>query len=171
MNNGRIAIALAIGITGASAMNGASALYVESASDGETRRQHRSTNLMPREAVFVPDALSGSSIAGWDSSRNRVMRDRRSGADAYAVRHAGNIAANNNNGPDDYFPPKYRDGRCVEDEGNTLLAEPAVGAGVRRLEGRMLERALALQCRRATLWTGYPQWSTSAVPTATDERV
>jgi hypothetical protein len=31
-------------------------------------------------------------------------------------------------------------GKCVEDEGNALLAEPAFGRGVRRMEGKSLEQ-------------------------------
>jgi hypothetical protein len=151
MNNWRITIALAISAAGAFAMDSASAVYVGPASDAKTMDQSVSNGLMPLDAVFVLDALSGSIVVSLGSPRNHVMSDWRSGPDAHAIRHPSNVALNNNNGPDDYFPPKYRDGRCVEDEGNTLLAEPAVGGGVRRLEGRSLERALALLCRKAAL--------------------
>jgi hypothetical protein len=59
------------------------------------------------------------------------------------------VAQNNNKGPDDYFAPRFRDGKCVEDEGNTLVAETTMGGGVRRMQGKSLERALASLCRKA----------------------
>jgi hypothetical protein len=59
------------------------------------------------------------------------------------------VARNNNKGPDDYFAPRFRDGKCVEDEGNTLMGEPTLGGGVRRMQGKSLERALASLCRQA----------------------
>ena len=59
------------------------------------------------------------------------------------------MARNDNRGPDDYFAPRYRNGKCVEDEGNTLMAELTFGGGVRRMQGKALERALASLCREA----------------------
>lgn len=106
--------------------------------------------MMPLDGAFVLDAPSGSIVASSGSPRNQAMPGWRFGPDSYTIRRESDVALNNN-GPDDYFLPKYRNGRCVEDEGNTLLAEPAVGGGIRRLEGRSLERALALLCRKAAL--------------------
>jgi hypothetical protein len=65
------------------------------------------------------------------------------------MRGLDGMARNNNEGPDDYFAPRYRNGKCVEDEGNTLAAEPTFGGGVRRMQGKSLERALASLCREA----------------------
>jgi hypothetical protein len=61
------------------------------------------------------------------------------------------VARNNNKGPDEYLAPRYRNGKCVEDEGNTLMAESAFGGGVRRIEGKSLEQGLASLCRKAAL--------------------
>jgi hypothetical protein len=61
------------------------------------------------------------------------------------------VARSDNKGPDDYFAPRYRNGKCVDDEGNTLMVEPTFGGGVRKMEGKSLERALALLCRVAAL--------------------
>jgi hypothetical protein len=61
------------------------------------------------------------------------------------------VAWYDNKGPDEYYAPRYRNGKCVEDEGNPLVAEPPSGAGARRMEGKSLERALASLCRKAKL--------------------
>jgi len=89
----------------------------------------------------TPDALS---VRG----AFQVGGVRHSGPGAYTT-YLDGVARNDNKGPDDYFAPRFRDGKCVEDEGNTLAAESTFGGGVRRMQGKSLERALASLCRKA----------------------
>jgi hypothetical protein len=147
----RIKRALAIGVAGALAMNTATPLYAQLL-DGEAMGRSRPSDPTPPDTFLVSGALSGNlPVSRVFSSRNEVADGRRSAADAYAMPRLDDAARNNNKGPDDYFAPRYRNGKCVEDEGNTLMAAPTFGSGVRRMEGRSLERALALLCRAAAL--------------------
>jgi hypothetical protein len=128
--------ALAIGIGGALAMDAATPLYAQLQSNGKAMEQIRLNDRTTPDTVSVLGAL-------------RVTGGRRSDPGAYTIRGLGGVAQNNNKGPDDYFAPRFRDGKCVEDEGNTLVAETTLGGGVRRMQGKSLERALASLCRKA----------------------
>jgi hypothetical protein len=119
--------ALAIGIAGAFAMN--APLHAELLSDGAL-----SAKTTGSPALASPDPVTAVS---------------RSAPGAHAIRGPDGVARNDNRGPDDYFAPRYRNGKCVEDEGNTLMAELTLGGGVRRMQGKSLERALASLCREA----------------------
>ena len=124
--------ALAIG--GAVAMYATTPLYAELRSNAETMEQIGSNDLAPPDTLVLGALVTGG---------------RRSAPGAYTMRRLD--AWKNNKGPDDYLAPRYRNGKCVEDEGNTLMAEPTFGGGVRRMEGKSLERALASLCRAAVL--------------------
>jgi hypothetical protein len=97
-------------------------------------------------AIGIAGALAGSPTL---ASPNLATGVSRSAPGAHAVRGPDGVARNDNRGPDDYFAPRYRNGKCVEDEGNTLMAELTFGGGVRRMQGKALERALASLCREA----------------------
>ena len=152
MRSGRITRALAIGIAGALAMGAAAPLYAQLRSNEKAVEQSGSNRLMPAGTFLELDALSGNTtVSPALSSRDQVAGVRHSGPGAYAMRRLDwdGVARNNNKGPDNYFAPRFRDGKCVEDEGNTLAAEPTFGGGVRRMQGKSLERALASLCRKA----------------------
>jgi hypothetical protein len=72
------------------------------------------------------------------------------GASIISGRGSG-VARKDNNGPDEYYAPRYRHGQCVEDEGNPLVVERSLGGAARRMDGKSLERALASLCRKAAL--------------------
>jgi hypothetical protein len=107
----------------------------------------------PPGAFLTLSALSGrSTVAPPSPSRNRGTASARSTLDVYMPsRRAGGLARNDNKGPDDYYAPRYREGKCVDDEGNTLRAKPAWGGAAWRMEGKSLERARASLCRNAAL--------------------
>jgi hypothetical protein len=141
---------LAIGFASALAIAMACPLYARLPSDGRSMEQSGSNDLMALDGVLALGAPSGSAIVSLVSSRNYVSRSQRSDPDAYTIRRPDDMALNNN-GPDNYLAPKYRDGKCVADEGNTLVAEPMFGGDVRKMEGKALEQALAVLCREAAL--------------------
>ena len=152
MRSGRITRALAIGIAGALAMGAAAPLYAQLRSNEKAVEQSGSNRLMPAGTFLELDALSrNTTVSPALSSRDQVAGVRHSGPGAYAMRRLDRdgVARNNNKGPDNYFAPRFRDGKCVEDEGNTLVAETTFGGGVRRMQGKSLERALASLCRKA----------------------
>jgi hypothetical protein len=138
VRSGRITRALAIGIAGALAMGATTPLYAQ------LRSNEKAVEQMGLNDRTTPDALS---VLG----AFQVGGVRHSGPGAYTMRRPDldGVARNNNKGPDDYFAPRFRDGKCVEDEGNTLAAEQTFGGGVRRMQGKSLERALASLCRKA----------------------
>lgn len=125
MSNWRITIVLAISAAGAFAADNACALHVGPASDGI--EQNESGRAMPLDRAFVRDAPSGTIVLSSGSPLKGTIPEWQFGADAYTVRPPRYVAVRNSNGADEYFPRKYRDGRCVEDEGNSLLAERAPG--------------------------------------------
>jgi hypothetical protein len=140
---------VAIGIAGAAAMHTATALYAQILSSTEVMEQVGSSDLTAMDTFLVLGVLSGKTTAT-PASSNKVAGGHLSADGAYTM--LDGVALNNNNkGPDDYFAPRYRDGKCVEDEGNTLVAEPTFGGSVRRIEGKSLERALASLCRKVAL--------------------
>jgi hypothetical protein len=137
----------AIGITGVAALDAAVPLYGHILPSSE---RIGSSDPTATDKFPVPGARSGKTTAT-PAFSNNAAAGRRSADGAYAALD-GVVAPNNtNNGPDDYFAPTYRDGKCVEDEGNTLAAESTFGGRVRRMEGKPLQRALASQCRKAAL--------------------
>jgi hypothetical protein len=137
---------VAIGIAGVAAVDAAAPLYAQILPSSE---RVGSSDPTATDTFPVRGAPSGKATAT-PASSNKAAGGRRSADGAYAALD-GVAPNNNNNGPDDYFAPTYRDGKCVEDEGNTLAAEPTFGGSVRRMEGKPLERALASQCRKAAL--------------------
>ena len=142
--------ALAIGIAGALAMDAATPLHAKLLSDGKATEHTESNHPTPAERFPGLGALSRNTTGSPAlSSPNQVTGVRRSAPDAHASRSPDGVARNDNRGPDDYFAPKYRNGKCVEDEGNTLMAELTFGGGVRPMQGKSLERALASLCREA----------------------
>jgi hypothetical protein len=153
VRSGRIKRVLALGIAGALAMDAASPLYAQLRPTGESM-EHMGSNHPTRPDTFLgfgarPGNTTVTPVTSTFSSPNQAARGRRSGA-AYTMRGL-DVALNQNKGPDDYFAPRYRDGKCVEDEGNTLVTGPTLGGGVRRMQGKSLERALATLCRKAAL--------------------
>jgi hypothetical protein len=143
-------------MAGAVAISFASALCIETAhpsharllSDGKAIEQREANDLMALDRVLALGARPGNAIVSQVSSRNYVRLARTFDADAYTIL---DDMAVNNNGPDNYLAPKYRDGKCVQDEGNTLLVEPTFGDHVRKMEGKALEQALSVLCREAAL--------------------
>jgi hypothetical protein len=125
--------AVAIGIASVAAMDAGVPLYAQLLSNGNAVEQ-----LTPPDTFPVLGAL-------------QVTGGRRSAPRPYTVLGLDDVARSDNKGPDDYFAPRYRNGKCVEDEGNTLMAEPTFGRGVRKMQGKSLERALASLCRAAAL--------------------
>jgi hypothetical protein len=152
VRSGRITRALAVGIAGALTMGAVTPLYAQLRSNEKAVEQSGSNRLMSADTFLELGALSGyTTVSPALSSRDQVAGVRHSGPGAYTMRRLDREggARNNNNGPDDYFAPRFRDGKCVEDEGNTLAAEPTFGGGVRRMQGKSLEWALASLCRKA----------------------
>jgi hypothetical protein len=146
----RITRALAIGVAGALAMDAAIPLHAQARSDAKPVEHIGSNDRTTPDGFPGLAALSGNAtVTPALSSRNQVTGGRRSARGAYVIRGLDGVAWNNNKGPDDYFAPRFRDGKCVEDEGNTLVAESTFGGGVRRMQGKLLERALASLCRKA----------------------
>jgi hypothetical protein len=142
--------ALAIGIAGALAMDAATPLHAKLLSDGKATEHMGSNHLTPAERFPGLGALSGNATGSPAlASPDAVTGVSRSTPGAHAIRGTDDVARNDNRGPDDYFAPRYRNGKCVEDEGNTLMAELTFGGGVRRMQGKSLERALASLCREA----------------------
>jgi hypothetical protein len=128
--------AIAIAVAGALAMDAATPLYAQLRSSEKAVGHVGSNDRSTPDRFLMLGAPSGSgTVTPASASRDKVAEDRQ----------------NHNKGPDVYFAPTYRDGKCVEDEGNTLVAEPTFGGGVRRIEGKSLERALELLCRKAAL--------------------
>jgi hypothetical protein len=148
VSNWTIAGAVAISFAGALAIDNAYPSYARLPSDGKAMEHRGANDLMALDRVFALGALSGSAIVSQVSSRNYVRLGWRADADAYTF--LDDLAVNNN-GPDNYFAPTYRDGKCVQDEGNTLVVEPTFGGGVRKMEGKALEQALSVLCREAAL--------------------
>jgi hypothetical protein len=141
-----------MGIAGALAMGAATPLYAQLRSNEKAVAHIGSNDRTIPDTFPGLGALSGNAtVTPALSSRNHVTGVRRSAPGAYTMRRLDldGVARNNNKGPDDYFAPRFRDGKCVEDEGNTLMAEPTFGGGVRRMQGKSLERALASLCRQA----------------------
>ena len=156
--------ALAIGIAGALAMAAATPLCAQPRSNEKAVKQSGSNRLMPAGTFLELGALSGNAtVSPALSSRDQVAGVRHSGPGAYTMQRLDpdRVVRNNNKGPDDYFAPKFRDGKCVEDEGNTLAAEPTFGGGVRRMQGKSLERVLASLCRKAQANRREPRGITS----------
>jgi hypothetical protein len=153
VNGWRIKRTVAIGIAGAVAMSAATPLYAEILSNTKAMEQTALNDATPPGAFLVLGALSGNStVTPASSSRNNGAGGHHSALDAYVISGRGSgLARNDSKGPDDYYAPKYRNGKCVEDEGNTLVAEPAWGGAARRMDGKSLERALASLCRKAAL--------------------
>jgi hypothetical protein len=152
MRSGRITRALAIGIAGALAMGAATPLYAQLRSNDKAVEQSGSNRLMPADTFLELGALSGNTTVSPPlSSRDQVAGVRHSGPGTYTMRRLDldGLARNNNKGPDDYFAPTFRNGKCVVDEGNTLVTGSTLDGGVRKMEGKSLERALALLCRQA----------------------
>jgi hypothetical protein len=146
VSNWRIERAVAVGIASVVAIDAAPALYVEILSNRRPVEQIASNDLTPTDTFLALGALSGlTTVTPAFSSRSKVA-----GGGAYTGHRRLNGLAPNN-GPDEYFSPRYRNGKCVEDEGNTLMAERAFGSGVWRMEGKSLERGLASLCRKAAL--------------------
>jgi hypothetical protein len=143
-----IAGAVAISFASALVIDTASPSYARLLSDGKAMEQREANDLMALDRVLALGARPGNAIVSRVSSRNYVRLGRRSDADAYSIL---DDMAVNNNGPDNYFAPKYRDGKCVQDEGNTLLVEPTFGGRVHKMEGEALEQALSVLCREAAL--------------------
>jgi hypothetical protein len=142
--------ALAIGIAGALAMDAATALHAKLLSDGKATEHMGSNHLTPADRFPGLGALSGNTTGSPAvASPNLVTGVSRSARGAHAGRGPDGVTRNDNRGPDDYFAPRYRNGKCVGDEGNTLMAELTLGGGVRRMQGKSLERALASLCREA----------------------
>jgi hypothetical protein len=139
--------ALAIGIAGAFAMG--APLHAELLSDGKAVEHLGSNHLTPADRFPGLGALSENTGSPALASPDPVTGVSRSTPGAHAIRGMDDAARNDNRGPDDYFAPRYRNGKCVEDEGNTLMAELTLGGGVRRMQGKSLERALASLCREA----------------------
>ena len=153
MSSWRIKRAVAIGFAGVVAMGAATALHAEFLSNGKAMEQTASNEVTPPGAFLVLGALFGSTaMTPASSSRNNVAEGHQSVLRASIISERGSgVARNNNKGPDEYYAPRYRNGQCVEDEGNSLMAEPALGGAARRMEGKSLERALASLCRKAAL--------------------
>ncbi len=150
MRSWTIKRAVAIGVAGALTMDAATPLYAKLLSNGKAMERMAPNRLTPPDTFLGLGALSGNTtVTPALSSRNHATGVRRSAPGAYTIRGLDGLARNNNKGPDDYFAPRYRNGKCVEDEGNTLMAELAFGGGVRRMQGKSLERALASLCREA----------------------
>jgi hypothetical protein len=149
----RIKSAVAVCISATIATNATAALGVQSLSNRKPMEQIAPNDLMPPDTLLALGTLSGYiAMTSALSPRNKVTGGRQSALGAYAThRRLDGVVRNNNRGPDEYFAPRYRDGKCVEDEGNTLLAEPAFGGGVWRMEGKSLEQRLASLCRNAAL--------------------
>jgi len=140
--------ALAIGIAGALAMD--APLHAKLLSDGKAAEHMGSNHLTPADRFPGLGALSGNTTGSPAlASPNLATGMSRSAPGAHAIRGPDGVARNDNRGPDDYFAPRYRNGKCVEDEGNTLMAELTFGGGLRRMQGKSLERALASLCREA----------------------
>jgi hypothetical protein len=141
---------LAIGIAGALAMGAATPLDAQPRSNERVVEHIGSNDRTTPERFPGLGALSGTAtVMPALSSRDPAPGGRRSVRGARTVRGLDGVARNDNKGPDDYFAPTFRNGKCVEDEGNTLRAEPTFGGGVRRMQGKSLERALASLCREA----------------------
>ena len=150
MRSRTIKRALAIGIAGVLAMDAATPLHADLLSDGKATEHMGSNHLTPAERFPGLGALSGNTAGSPAlASPNLVAGVSRSAPGAHAIRGPDGVARNDNRGPDDYFAPRYRNGKCVEDEGNTLMAELTFGGGVSRMQGKSLERALASLCREA----------------------
>jgi hypothetical protein len=132
VSSGMIKRAVAIGIASAAAMDAGTPLYAKLLSNGNAVEQLTRPDRFP---------VLGAQVTG----------GRRSAPRPYTMLGLDDVARSDNKGPDDYLAPRYRNGKCVDDEGNTLMAEPTFGGGVRKMEGKSLERALALLCRAATL--------------------
>jgi len=154
VKSGRIKRALALGIAGALAMDAATPLYAQLRPTGEPMEHIGSNHPTPPDTFLGFGARPGNTtmtpVTSTLSSPNQVARGRRFGTGAYTMQRL-DVALNHNKGPDDYFAPRYRDGKCVEDEGNTLVTGPTLGGGARRMQGKSLERALATLCRKAAL--------------------
>ena len=149
MNNCRIKLAFAVGIAGALAIGATTPVYAQLPSDRKAVEQNGSSGRLLPEAFLVLGGVSeNTSVSPVFSSRNQATEGLRAGLGAYTTGRLDERGLNNK-GPDEYFAPTYRDGKCVEDEGDTLLAEPTPGGGVRRMDGISLARALALLCRKA----------------------
>ena len=138
MGSWSIRRAVAIGIAGVAATDAATPLYAQLLSNGNVMEQIGSKDLTLPDAFPVPGAL-------------QVTGGRPSARRPYTMLGLDDVARSDNKGPDDYLAPRYRNGKCVDDEGNTLMVEPTFGGGVRKKEGKSLERALALLCRAAAL--------------------
>jgi hypothetical protein len=153
VSNWRIERAVAVGIASVVAIDAAPALYVEILSNRRPMEQIASNDLTPTDTFLALGALSGlNTVTPAFSSRSKAAGGREAALGAYTMhRLLDGLAPNNNRGPDEYFSPRYRNGKCVGDEGNTLMAEPAFGSGVRRMEGKSLERGLASLCCKAAL--------------------
>lgn len=150
MRSWTIKRALAIGIAGALAMDAATLLHAKLLSDGKATEHMGSNHPTPADRFPGLGALSGNTTESPAlASPNQVTGVNRSAAGARVIRGPDGAARNDNRGPDDFFAPRYRNGKCVEDEGNTLMAELTFGGGVRRMQGKSLERALASLCREA----------------------
>jgi hypothetical protein len=149
----RIECAVVVCISGAIATNATTALGVQILSNKQPMEQIAPNDLTPPDTLLALNAFSGYiAMTSALSPRNTVTGGRQSALGAYTThRHLDGVVRNNNRGPDEYFAPRYRDGKCVEDEGNTLLAEPAFDGGVRRMEGKSLEQRMASLCRNAAL--------------------
>jgi len=153
VSNWRIERTLAAGIASVVVIDAASALYVEILSNRRPIEQTASNDLSSTDTLLALGALSGlTTVTPASSSRSKVAGGRQAVLGAYTMhQRLDGLAPNNNRAPDEYFSPRYRNGKCVEDEGNTLMAEPAFGSGVWRMEGKSLERGLASLCRKAAL--------------------
>ena len=142
-----------MGIVGAIVMGATSPVYAENLSNRKTMERIAPNDATPAGRFLALSALAGSStVTPASRSRDYETGGAQSALDAYILsRRASDLARNDNKGPDDYYAPRYRKGKCVDDEGNTLWAEPAWGGAARRMAGKSLERALASLCRKAAL--------------------
>jgi hypothetical protein len=111
-------------------------------------------NYAPSDVVtkIVHFSLAAAVLVFVSMLLNNVAGGHQSALGASIIYGRGSgVARNDNKGPDEYYAPRYRNGQCVEDEGNTLVAEPALGGAARRMEGKPRERAMASLCRKAAL--------------------
>jgi hypothetical protein len=148
VSNWMMAGAVAISFASALGINTAYPSHARLLSDRTAMEQREANDLMALDRVLALGARPGNVTVSQISSRNHARLSTRSDVDAHTIL---DDMAVNNNGPDNYFAPKYRDGKCVQDEGNTLLVEPTFGGHVREVEGKALEQALSVLCREAAL--------------------
>jgi hypothetical protein len=151
VTSGKTRRTLAMGIAGAIAMGATSPVSAESLSNRKTLERIAANDATPPGGFLTLSALSRNSTVT-PASHFRNYETGASTLDAYILsRRARGLARNDNKGPDDYYAPRYRKGKCVDDEGNTLWAAPAWGGVARRMEGKSLKRALASLCWNAAL--------------------